>query len=258
MYYFIRIVLVLAVYALIFFALVKSKKLVFFTKKRNPELYEKMHTDKRFKRGVYITYFFLIVLFIAIAFLAKYPYEGYFITFDSINDSLAYKNISTENIDTYDYDDCVFVVDNSEYKIYSLTKINGQYKLVDFNSEDNKFIQLVEKGNMGTTEPRIAKYNKETNKTFYYFGITGKEKPEDGKVTLDGNEMQYCRNAKSKHFIQSLSWDYWIYSFLDNAAPKAELTVDSGTCKVVLVSRSQNFFWKAEEDKSIYFEQYAD
>ena len=41
MYYIIRIVLVPAVYALIFFALVKSKKLVFFTKKRNPELYKK-------------------------------------------------------------------------------------------------------------------------------------------------------------------------------------------------------------------------
>ena len=126
MYYLVRGILILIILLCAFLALVKSKKLVFFTKKKNPEIYQQFKTDKRFKQSVYVTDVAFIVFLLAIIAATSFPFEGSFVTFDSVNDSLAYKLINTENLSTYDYSDCVFVVDNSNDKIYSVTKTNGR------------------------------------------------------------------------------------------------------------------------------------
>lgn len=113
----------------------KSKKIIFFPKYRNSELYQKYCTDKKYRNSTLILNILIALILPLLVLISSYPYEGHFITFETINDSLAYKNIGTENIDIYEYDDCVFVVDNSEYDIYSVTKVNERYKLADFNSE---------------------------------------------------------------------------------------------------------------------------
>lgn len=247
MYYLIRVILVPILFLLIVFALRKSKKIVFFSKKRNPEIYKKIQTDKRFKRSVYILNLALILLLLALIYISSFPFEGYFLTFDSVNDSLAYKFISTENIDTYDYGDCVFSVDNSEKKIYSITKVDGRYKFVDFNSEDIGYVQLSESGRDETTEPRIAKYNKDTNKTFYYIGVGAQAKPQDGTVTLDGNKMEYCSSEEQVSLVDSATWYTWIYSFMDESKPKSQATVFTGSKEVQLSKLNQVFLCQIPE-----------
>lgn len=234
MYYFIRLLIVITLFSLIIFIMIKSKKLVFFTKNTHPELYSKYCTDKKFRKSTIILNISISLIAPLLLLISSYPYEGHFITFETINDSLNYKNINTENIDIYDYDDCVFVVDNSEYDIYSVTKTNGRYKLVDFDSENIGYYQPHQVGNHGTTTPQVGKYNKETNKTFYYFGITGDEKPDDEDVTLDGNVMTYCKESKIEHLLKRFQQTCWIYSYLDNAEPKLEFIINSGECEVVI------------------------
>ena len=141
MYYFIRLLIVILLFCLIIFIMVKSKKFIFFTKNTHPELYSKYCTDKKFRKSTIILNISISLIAPLLLLISSYPYEGHFITFETINDSLNYKNINTENIDIYDYDDCVFVVDNSEYDIYSVTKTNGRYKLVDFDSENIGYYQ---------------------------------------------------------------------------------------------------------------------
>lgn len=234
MYYFIRLLIVILLFCLIIFIMVKSKKFIFFTKNTHPELYSKYCTDKKFRKSTIILNISISLIAPLLLLISSYPYEGHFITFETINDSLNYKNINTENIDIYDYDDCVFVVDNSEYDIYSVTKTNGRYKLVDFDSENIGYYQPHQVGNNGTTTPQVGKYNKETNKTFYYFGITGDEKPDDEDVTLDGNVMTYCKESKIEHLLKRFQQTCWIYSYLDNAEPKLEFIINSGECEVVI------------------------
>ena len=242
MYYFIRLLIVILLFCLIIFIMVKSKKFIFFTKNTHPELYSKYCTDKKFRKSTIILNISISLIAPLLLLISSYPYEGHFITFETINDSLNYKNINTENIDIYDYDDCVFVVDNSEYDIYSVTKTNGRYKLVDFDSENIDYSQPHRIGNAGTTTPRVGKYNKETNKTFYYFGITGDEKPDDEDVTLDGNVMTYCKESKIEHLLKRFQQTCWIYSYLDNAEPKLEFIINSGECEVVI--KDQYYLFK--------------
>lgn len=234
MYYLIRLLIVILLYCIIIFIMAKSKKIIFFPKYRNSELYQKYCTDKKYRNSTLILNILIALILPLLVLISSYPYEGHFITFETINDSLAYKNIGTENIDIYEYDDCVFVVDNSEYDIYSVTKVNERYKLADFNSENIEYGQPHQVGNSGTTTPQAGKYNKETNKTFYYFGITGEEKPDDKEVTLDGNEMTFCKESITEHFAKRYQEPYWIYSYLDNAEPKLEFVINSGEYEVVI------------------------
>lgn len=247
MFYLFRVILILVLFLLFIFTLVKSKRLVVFSKKRNPKIYEKFRMDKQFRRSVYISNIFLIVVLLVIIYISRFPFEGCFLTFDSINDSLAYKFISTENIDTYDYGDCVFAVDKSDNKIYSITKTDGRYRLVDYNSDDIEYVQVSKRGRDETTEPRIAKYNKDTNKTFYYIGVGAKAKPQDGMVTLDGNEMEYCRSQEQVSLFDSATWYSWIYSFIDESEPKSKIVVSSGSKEVQLSKLNKVFLCKIPE-----------
>lgn len=244
MYYLIRVILVIVLFSLMIFALIMDKKLIVFSKRRNPEIYKKFKTDMQFRRAVYITNISLSIVLLVLILISCFPFEGYFISFDSVNDSLAYKLISVENVDTYDYGDCVFAVDNSGNKIYSITKTNGRYKLVDFNSENIKYVQVPERGRDETTEPRIAKYNKDTNKTFYYIGVGGKTKPQDGMVTLDGNKMEYCSSEEQVSLVGSATWYTWIYSLMDESEPKSQVAIFSGTKEVQIYKLNQVFYAK--------------
>ena len=247
MYYLVRGILILIILLCAFLALVKSKKLVFFTKKKNPEIYQQFKTDKRFKQSVYVTDVAFIVFLLAIIAATSFPFEGSFVTFDSVNDSLAYKLINTENLSTYDYSDCVFVVDNSNDKIYSVTKTNGRYKLVDYNSENIEYVQVSQRGRDETTEPLKAKYNKDTNKTFYYVGVGGKVKPHDGAVTFDGKKMEYCRSEEQISLVGSATWYTWIYSFMDDSEPRSQASIFSGTKELQISKLKQVFLCQIPE-----------
>ncbi len=216
MYYFIRFIFVTIFILALCFAVHKSKRFVLFPKFSNPEIYQKYCTDKKYRKSCNLVSLSLSVIILIVIIASLYPYEGHFMTFETINDSLSYKNINTENIDTYEYDDCVFVVD-SENNIYSITKEDNKYKLVDFNSENINYTQPSYNGGLKITEPKSAKFNKDTNKTFYYLGISTEEKPT-GEVTMNDNKMTYCKEiSKGK--------DFWIYSLLDNAQPVSDFTI---------------------------------
>lgn len=247
MYYLVRGILIIILLLCAVLALAKSKKLVFYTKKKNPEIYQQFKTDKRFRQSVYITDVAFIVFLLVVIAATSFPFEGSFITFDSVNDSLSYKLISTENLSTYDYSDCVFVVDNSNDKIYSITKTNGQYKLVDYNSENIEYVQVSQRGRDETTEPLKAKYNKDTNKTFYYVGVGGKVKPQDGTVTFDGKKMEYCRSEEQVSLADYDTWHTWIYSFIDNAEPKSQADISSGAKEVQISKKVQVFLCQMAE-----------
>lgn len=237
MYYIIRFIFIIVTFSLFLFVLFKSKKIVFFSKNKNVELYQKYKTDKRYKRAYFLTCFMYVAVLILIIFISGFPFEGYFVTFDSVSESLSYKKINTENIIVYEYEDCVFAVDDNDNKIYSITKAGEKYKLVDFSSENIEYNQPIRNGKLGTSNPRKGKYNKETNKTFYYIGINGKEKPDDGVVTLDGNAMTFCKKSEDDAPIKSLRGPCWIYSYTENSTPKTKFVINTGECEVLIQDR---------------------
>ncbi len=224
MYYYIRICLLILIYSIITFALIKSHKFVLFPKFTNKKIYSKYFTDRKYKWNTLILNVVLLTLCVLLGFVSAYPYEGHFITFDSVKDSLKYKNISMKNTDTYEYDDCVFIVDNTDYTIYSVTKINDRYKLVDFKSDNIEYTQPKIVGYERVTKPISAKFNNDTGKCFYYIGIKTTEKPFY-QVTLDNNKMTFCKDAKTQHLSKKMQKDYWIYSYFDNAQPKKKFTI---------------------------------
>ncbi len=222
MYYIARLLSFLILFA-IFLLILKLLKFGIIKKDKNPEFFEKFANDKKFRRKQRIIYIFVALTFVAIIFICRYPFEGYFITFDTVEDSLSYKGISTEDITIYEYDDCTFVV-SEDYSIYSITKVNQKYKLVDFKSDNIKYIQYKISGNEYVSNPISAKFNKEINKVFYYIGIETNSKPENG-VMLDGNTMTFCTNATTNRLIKYYQREYWIYSYVDNAPPKSNFII---------------------------------
>ena len=212
--------------------MIKSKRYVFFPRFTNRELYKIYCTDRKYKRKCILLNIYLAIIMLLIILASFYPYEGHFLTFKSVNDSLAYKNIDTQDITTCEYDDCVFVIDNDNYTIYSVTKDNNRYKLVDFNSESLEYTQPKRVGSERTTNPQFAKFNKETEKTFYLLGVETTTKPSD--VLLDGNKMTLYKEVMKQHQSKSTQNKYWIYSYADHSQPKPNFVIEADNFKALI------------------------
>lgn len=218
MYYLLRVIFVILTFSLIIFILAKSKIVIFYSKKKNPELRQRYQTDKRFRRLSVLTNLMFVAVFFSLVLIASFPLEGNFITLGTVEKALSYKIINTEDAVKFEYDDCVFTVDKNDNRIHSLTKKEGKYGLVDFNSDNVEYIQP-DKYEYRTISPLAAKYNKDINKTFYIVSIKGANDASENTVELDGNKMTYTKDLKAMIF-QDPKNRYGVYYCLLDGEPK--------------------------------------
>ncbi len=220
MYYLLRVIFVILTFSLIIFILAKSKIVIFYSKKKNPELRQRYQTDKRFRRLSVLTNLMFVAVFFSLVLIASFPLEGNFITLGTVEKALSYKIINTEDAVKFEYDDCVFTVDKNDNRIHSLTKKDGRYRLPDFNSDDIEYTQPEEFIEYSTTTPLIAKYNKDINKTFYIMGIKGINDASENTVELDGNKMTYTKDLKADMLFYDSKNRYGVYYCLLDGEPK--------------------------------------
>ena len=223
MYYLLRVIFVILTFSLIIFILAKSKIVIFYSKKKNPELRQRYQTDKRFRRLSVLTNLMFVAVFFSLVLIASFPLEGNFITFGTVENALSYKIINTEDAVKFEYDDCTFAVDKSDNKIHSLTKKDGKYRLPDFNSDDIEYYQPEIVGIYSTLTPLYAKYNQDINKTFYVISVEGENDASENTVELDGNKMTYTKDLKVDMLFQDSQNRYGVYYCLLDGEPKSKL-----------------------------------
>lgn len=137
MYYIVRILFAICIIVGFIIFVKKSKKLFFVSKVKNPEYYAILQNNKRLKKKHTIINLSIIFGFIVVICFSFYPIEGYFISFPTLKEAFSYYFIDSSDFEVYEYPDSVFLVDkDSDKKIYSVTKTENAYKLVNFNSVD--------------------------------------------------------------------------------------------------------------------------
>lgn len=213
MYYTIRLV-IYSLILIIFFLLNKKYKFIIkVSAKKQPELYKAIHSDKKIMRKSRLTILGVAVGLALIGIVLYYPFEGYFINFSTVEQSMSYKGIDCEGMDIHNYDDCVFVVDNRKGKIYTLTHSENGYGLVDFKCDGATFRAVKWTNTYPVSYQRIiAKHNNETNKSIYIINMIEEELKNGDSIRLNGNKVDFYKeftvNPSSKYAYKIKEYVY--------------------------------------------------
>lgn len=183
-------------------------------KAESPDVSDSLNRKRKVKTVLYFVFSGAIIIFLIL--ISLYPIEGHFIYFDSLDESLSYKFINTKSVETYDFDDCIFVVDNRD-KLHCVVKSADKYKLVDFKAKNVNYI-FISSGGVPINKPIVAKYSKETDKTFYYATFFSDSKPDESAVWFNDQNMVY-----SKSSILSTGYGEWSFYYFGDGKPMNQI-----------------------------------
>ncbi len=225
---FLETLVLVIIFVLIIFIL-KKKKIIFLFYSKNSNIYYRYKSEKKFRIKLLITYLSITISVLLIVLIARYPIEGYFINFSSLKDTFEYSGIEIDNknIKVFNYEDCVFAVDTSKNEIYTVTITDNKYGLVNFNSSDIEYDLI--NGTYNFCNISVAKYNKDSNKTFYYL-ILSTDKI-DADVQIDYSDMNCIssRNVSipSNNLLKNKSISYeGLYTYIENDIPKKKFHIN--------------------------------
>lgn len=163
--------------------MIRNKKLFgkYFVKKNNNK---NLHKKKKFP---YILYGISILLILDLIF---YPFEGFFIRFNSLEKSINYSisDYYSSDFKIIEDNDTIFFVKlkNSNYSYHSVAKDNEKYYLCDFKtckSSNTKIKYLRESEFSGILQTDII-LNKITNKSCYFCKIVGNPESDVNKLNI--------------------------------------------------------------------------
>lgn len=222
MYYNVRIITFIILFTIFLLVLILLKIRAHLRKKK-PEVSEQLSTNKKAKWKHRIATICIIFTFIAIILVSLYPFEGYFITFDTIEDSLSYRNLPTENICIFESANTVFVVTDSENDIFTIEKVGGKFKLAEFQCKTVVYPEP------HSRKPYVklcsTKYNESTNETFYFVRLRSLQTIDSNKNSLYENITIYKKELKfgipeiSLYDYQSANQNDLIFYYIDNNPP---------------------------------------
>lgn len=223
MYYIVRILaFLLCVIATLIAYMLLHKRAI---KKRTPDFHEKYKTNKKFKRNIILKNLCVYIIFAIFILLSTYPFECYFVTFNTVEESLSYKGIELVNANIYESDKTVFIADEDTSKLYSITKIGDKFGVVDFQSENCNYYEP-KSANSIIREPTYAKYNKATGETFYYIRVQSQANQSYENVLLDNCKMTLATIGNSYNILTESYDKYPIYFYIDNNTPKDTFQFD--------------------------------
>ena len=205
MFYIIRIVFVILVTVVLLLGLIA------FLKK---QVKKRKTLSKKYK---VTTVIIVVALFLAAELLCFIPFEASFIRFNSIEDSLKYKWINSDDFTIHEENDCAFAV-KGMFDLYSFEKINDQYSFVNYHSKINTYkMPDVSSDNRGILQ-LFSAFNKTANKTFYLLNIGAREY-QDGMVICNELNFEYFAQPKITRgmfgYTPILSSVYQVYAITE-------------------------------------------
>lgn len=246
MYYLIRVIFIVLLLLTVIFYIAKSKKFFFVTQKRNAEYFQQLKQDKKKHKKHFITNICFILGIVIISGISFYPFEGYFIQFNTVEDALAYSCIESSDIHVYEADECVFVTADKilSTQIYTLNKVNGKYGMVDFCSSNVYYFEYsnesIDINNFMDQEKlqiggRIrGKWNKSSNMVFYCADICNGEDPTQFCTTLNGEPMKYMYHSLWGSASED-SINTYYFSIIQQGPPQESIEIENGERKSTYV-----------------------
>lgn len=205
MYYLIRIVFVILVLAILLLG-VRA-----FLKKQ-------VENGKKLSKKYLVTTVIIVVaLFLAVELLCFIPFEASFIQFNSIEDSLKYKWINSDEITIHDENDCTFAV-KGMFDLYSFEKINDKYGFVNYHSKINKYKMPDINSYNSDIHNLYSAYNQTANKTFYLLNIGARDYQDDMIICNELNFDYFAQPKTTRNmfgYTPILGTVYQIYAITD-------------------------------------------
>ena len=205
MFYIIRIVFVILVTVVLLLGLIA------FLKK---QVKKRKTLSKKYK---VTTVIIVVALFLAAELLCFIPFEASFLRFDSIEDSLEYKWINSDDFTIHEENDCAFAV-KGVFDLYSFEKINDKYSLVNYHSKINRYKMPDDSSYNSGIRNLYSAYNKTANKTFYLLNISPREY-QDGIVICNELNFEYFAQPKITRgmfgYTPILGTLYQVYAITD-------------------------------------------
>ena len=205
MFYIIRIVFVILVTVVLLLGLIA------FLKK---QVKKRKTLSKKYK---VTTVIIVVALFLAAELLCFIPFEASFLRFDSIEDSLEYKWINSDDFTIHEENDFAFAV-KGVFDLYSFEKINDKYSLVNYHSKINRYKMPDDSSYNSGIRNLYSAYNKTANKTFYLLNISPREY-QDGIVICNELNFEYFAQPKITRgmfgYTPILGTLYQVYAITD-------------------------------------------
>ena len=122
--------------------------------------------EKYTKRKFYAIYLSIFLFAFLLSALSFIPFEGAFIRFDSVEDSLKYKWIDTQYLTIHYEDDCAFAVKGCT-EFYAFDKDNEGFGLLNYHSVTHLYNEPPRNAINHNMFNLYSVYHKTTDKTFY-------------------------------------------------------------------------------------------
>lgn len=211
MYMLIRIILMILLFPLIAYLLFKAFDLKYYSKKHNPEMYEKAQNSRKPVGKIIGWFFSMVLVVIIIANTISIPWEGAFVTFDSVETAIRYIGLDPEAVIAYETQSATFIIEDS--KVYSVTHTNGRFSVPDYKCTTASYHEPVAINSILSGIPKAC-YNKETNETLYLVTVYGDNEPKE--ITLNANDAVLV-DSYSK-VIEDRTIKYYQYACVMNGS----------------------------------------
>lgn len=200
MYLLFRIVFI-CLLDIIFFIINKKYKLIaHISSTHNADLYNQYCNNKNYKIKYILKFIITVILLITIVRISFYPFEGYFLQFNSIEDALKYRGYNTQNLEIFEYDDCAFAFDKEDRKLYTFDKRENSYGFVNFNSVNSKYNEFETSYHYFENDYIYSSYNKTVNKTFYLINVRTDKDIIDDEIIINGAKAEFEKEIDVTYF----------------------------------------------------------
>lgn len=210
-----RIIFFIILIVVVSFILIKNKLIVLEVPKENALDVIKTKKMKLTKKSTCFLFVSCAIIFIMIA-IFSYPFEGAFLRFQSIDDSLRYSIFHNRFWDNYfiENEKCYFVYSckNGDEKYHSISKYDNGIGMVDYDSETYLYqIKGIQTDDNITSDENVkiletcAVYNKFADSTCYfvsYYKPTGTE--IDNTITINGVKTECIEYKESEKSVYAL------------------------------------------------------
>lgn len=178
----------------------RFRLITFISSAHNIDLYNQYCSNKDFKIKYILKFVLTVIFIILIVRISFYPFEGYFLQFNSIEQSLKYRGYNTQNLETYEYDDCAFAFNNDDRTLYTFDKYKNSYGFVNFKSIDSKYNELETNYHYFENDCIYSNYNKTANKTFYLINVRTDKNIIDDKILINGTKANFQKEIDVTYF----------------------------------------------------------
>lgn len=177
MFYLFRIIFIVVLFLVVEFAFFKYIK-------------RQVANGKKYtKQKILLIALCLHLPIVLLSFASFIPFEGAFLRFDSVEDSLNYKWIDMQYV-TVHYEDNFAIAVKGDDEIYTFDKNDEGFGLVNYHLVTHKYLEPDDSLENQSISHLYSVYHKTADKTFYLLNYATKEYQED-VIDSDNINLKY-------------------------------------------------------------------